>query len=117
MPLTAIDGASTIGTGLAADTQGVAWLGPFLIGVAVVGLLIGMVFWRGRHGRRRPPRPDEQPSRGPRNASAQGTPRAHDDFGAEGERLSPHEMGGSAHQSRQRDENEPPEGPGTRPGA
>ncbi|MER5766284.1 DUF6479 family protein [Streptomyces sp. NPDC001985] len=72
---------------------GVAWLGPFLVGVVVVGLLIGMVVWRGR-GRGRAPRPGEQPAPAARRAADRGTPREADDFGAEGERLSPHEMKG-----------------------
>ncbi|WP_329024553.1 DUF6479 family protein [Streptomyces sp. NBC_00690] len=46
-----------------AEAGGISGLGPLLIGIAVVALLIGMVFWRSGRGRDRPPRPSEQPRR------------------------------------------------------
>ncbi|MFI1018928.1 DUF6479 family protein [Streptomyces sp. NPDC020965] len=48
---------------MAADTQWVTGIGPFVIGIAVVALLIGLVVRKGGKGRSRPPRPDEQPRR------------------------------------------------------
>jgi hypothetical protein len=82
--------------GLAAEGEGTTWIGPFLVGVAVVALLIGMVIWR--RGRARPPHLDEQPPAARTRGS--GAPRAPDDFGAEGERLSPHELRGYGNQGR-----------------
>lgn len=71
---------------------------PFVVGLVVVALLVG-AGWRSGKGRDRPPRPEGQPSR---PASPTDTPseegRAADDFGAEGEALSPHEMKGYGNQ-------------------
>ncbi|MEV7659952.1 DUF6479 family protein [Streptomyces anulatus] len=74
------------------------WVGgtvPFTVGLVVVALLIGSVIWRSRKGGSRPPRPEEQPARPTTPPSTSpGAGRAADDFGAEGERLSPHQMNG-----------------------
>ncbi|WP_404950897.1 DUF6479 family protein [Streptomyces sp. ARC12] len=80
------------------------WVGgtvPFTVGLVVVALLIGSVMWRSRKGGSRPPRPEEQPARPtPPPSTSPGAGRAVDDFGAEGERLSPHQMKGYGNQSR-----------------
>ncbi|MFJ5049960.1 DUF6479 family protein [Streptomyces sp. NPDC088719] len=80
------------------------WAGgtvPFIVGLVVVALLIGSVIWRSRRGRSRPPRPEEQPVRPTTPPSIpRGDGRAADDFGAEGERLSPHQMKGNGNQGR-----------------
>lgn len=80
------------------------WFGGialFIVGLVVVGLLIGAVVWRGRDkGRGSRASRTGEPSSGP------GTPSdpepkealAADDFGAEGERLSPHQMKGYGNQ-------------------
>ncbi|MEU8770821.1 DUF6479 family protein [Streptomyces griseus] len=67
---------------------------PFIVGIFVVALLIGTVAWRTRKGRSRPPHPDEQRHRPAAPSRAPGEPRTADDFGGQGERLSPHQMKG-----------------------
>ncbi|MFI1931525.1 DUF6479 family protein [Streptomyces sp. NPDC020330] len=72
------------------------WAGgtvPFIVGLFVVALLIGTVVWRTRKGSR-PPRPEEQRRRSTAAFSTPDEPRDADDFGEEGERLSPHQMKG-----------------------
>ncbi|MFE8911158.1 DUF6479 family protein [Streptomyces globisporus] len=89
---TLLERASAQGSHLAARE----WAGgtvPFVVGLFVVALLIGAVVWRTRKGRSRPPRPEEQPHRST-GISTPDEPRDSDDFGGEGERLSPHRMKG-----------------------
>ncbi|MEU5288344.1 DUF6479 family protein [Streptomyces sp. CA-278952] len=90
---TLLERTSTEGRHLAAEE----WAGgtvPFIVGLFVVALLIGTVVWRTRKGRSRPPRPEEQRHRSTAAFNAPDEPRAADDFGGEGERLSPHQMKG-----------------------
>ncbi|MEU4173533.1 DUF6479 family protein [Streptomyces sp. NPDC026589] len=90
---TLLERASDPGPHLAAPV----WAGgtvPFIVGLFVVALLIGTVVWRTRKGRSRPPRPDERRHRPSTPSHTPGEPRAADDFGGEGERLSPHQMKG-----------------------
>ncbi|WP_328862968.1 DUF6479 family protein [Streptomyces sp. NBC_00306] len=69
-----------------------------LIAAALLVLLVGVV-WRvgARRGRARPPRPEEQPRR-PAQRSHVEARREPEDFGADGERLTPHELGGYGNQ-------------------
>ncbi|MCX4821216.1 DUF6479 family protein [Streptomyces sp. NBC_01142] len=85
---------------LAAGNEWVTGIGPFIIGIAVVALLIGVVARRSGRGRSRPPRPEEQPRRSSHRAPTKAETREADDFGGEGERLSPHELRGYGNQGR-----------------
>ncbi|WP_327328609.1 DUF6479 family protein [Streptomyces sp. NBC_01210] len=82
---------------LAADSEWLTGIAPFFIGIVVVAFLIGLVGWGIRRGRSRPPRPDEQPRRPARRTHIEET-READDFGSEGERLTPHELRGFGNQ-------------------
>ncbi|MEV6787127.1 DUF6479 family protein [Streptomyces sp. NPDC051098] len=69
-----------------------------LIAAALLVLLVGVV-WRvgARRGRDRPPRPEEQPQQPAQRTHVEAR-REPEDFGADGERLSPHEFGGYGNQ-------------------
>ncbi|RII09706.1 hypothetical protein DSC45_29815 [Streptomyces sp. YIM 130001] len=95
----------------AADDPSLGFVPFLLIGLVVAAALVWAV-WLGIRIRRReprPPNPGEQP-RPPKNGAAAELPEepAADDFGADGERLSPHEMrghgapGGRPHAGRHR---------------
>ncbi|MFF8958141.1 DUF6479 family protein [Streptomyces sp. NPDC014894] len=71
---------TTTAAGLAAGGA-TAWIGPFLVGLAVVALLAGIVIRRRGRGRSRPPRPDEQPAATARRAAERGQPGTPGDTG------------------------------------
>ncbi|HET6357403.1 DUF6479 family protein [Streptomyces sp.] len=83
--------------GVAAENEWVAGIAPFNVGIVVVVFLIGLVGWGIKRGRGLPPRPDEQPRRRSRGTHIEET-READDFGSEGERLTPHELKGYGNQ-------------------
>jgi hypothetical protein len=76
-------------TAAIASTPG--WIVPIVIGVALVALLTGIVWWDTRRKRERAPRPDEQPRR-PDHRTEISQVREADDFGTSRERLRPHEL-------------------------
>ncbi|MGW3621997.1 DUF6479 family protein [Streptomyces sp. NPDC000880] len=69
------------------------WTTLYGVGVGLVVALIWLVWWDSRRRRAQPPSLEEQPRRPKHRAHIDET-REPDDFGAEGERLSPHELRG-----------------------
>lgn len=86
---------STTVTGLAADNDYVIGIVPFVVGLVVVAMLIGAVWW-GLVRRRReppPPRPDEQPKPPDhRTHIDEYGPHSYTDFPKDGRRLMPYEL-------------------------
>ncbi|TQK42667.1 hypothetical protein FBY35_4095 [Streptomyces sp. SLBN-118] len=83
--------------GVAAENEWMAGIAPFIVGIVVVVFLIGLVGWGIKRGRGLPARRGEQPRRLSRRTPIAET-READDFGSEGERLTPHELRGYGNQ-------------------
>ncbi|MFF3749343.1 DUF6479 family protein [Streptomyces sp. NPDC002018] len=83
-------------------------------GLAVVALLLGAFWWGGRLRERRaaPPLPSEQPARPARPTHAEGEVTPADSFPADGERLTPHQLGGHGGLGGHGDEARRPSGGG-----
>lgn len=69
------------------------WTTLYVVGIGLVVALIWLVWWDSRRKRAQPPSVEEQPRR-PKHRPHVDETREPDDFGAEGERLSPHEFHG-----------------------
>ncbi|MFC4607431.1 DUF6479 family protein [Streptomyces maoxianensis] len=83
------------------------WTTMYVVGIGLVVVLIWLVWWDSRRKRAQPPSVDEQPRR-PKHRPHIDETREPDDFGAEGERLGPHEFHGYGNLgSRPARENQP----------
>jgi hypothetical protein len=69
------------------------WITLYLVGVVLVALLTGLVWWDSRRRRARPPGREEQPQRPGRGTHVE-EPREAADFGKECERFTPHGLPG-----------------------
>ena len=76
---------------LAAVTSTAGWIVPLAVGVVLVGLLIGLVWWDDHRRRERAPRPDEQPRR-PDHRTEISEVREPEELSRSKERLLPHEL-------------------------
>lgn len=79
----------------AAENEWVTGIAPFVVGIVLVAFLIGLVGWGIKRGRGLPSRPGAQSRRRSRRTRID---READDFGGEGERLTPHELRGYGNQ-------------------
>lgn len=80
---------------LAAGGAGIG-VAAFVVGLVVVIVLIGAFWWGARLRARQtaPPRPSEQPHRPARPTRAEGSVPPSDEFPDDGQRLTPHQLGG-----------------------
>ncbi|MEU3298995.1 DUF6479 family protein [Streptomyces sp. NPDC006678] len=92
-----IAGHATLVNGAAIATSNpvLGGVGPFIAGLVIVAVLIGVIPWaiRRRRSQPRPPRPEEQPTAPPHPTHIEQRREADDEaFPDDGSRLTPHQL-------------------------